>query len=155
MSPTNHGKINMLRRIPIVLLVISQANTYLKKKSRKLAMSLFTKWPYQDPYPNMKGLEETEATLQAHSKRKNLSKNLFPNLEHSKRETFPHLSSEDTTIEEICLSESTTKALFQSSSGKSQPRPWTTTTIFLFSLTGWDRKSTLIELLLSLELTTC
>jgi hypothetical protein len=133
-NPTNHGKINMPLKIHIHPLETSPKSTSQKRKSKRLFTNLFMNSHSQDPSQNIPKKMESEDVIQALSKKKHLFRNQYPNLALSRRDKSPLLNSEDTMTEEIYLSEWTIKILYLSSYGKLQSSPWTTITIYQFSL---------------------
>ena len=104
-----------------------------------------------DHYQSTQDPEETEERLQAPFRRKQIIKNLFLNLELSRKEMFLLQNSEDTTTEVICRSESTTKTLFPSLYGRFQSNHLTIITICLSFLMDRDKNLTLTGHLLFLE----
>jgi hypothetical protein len=70
----------------------------------------------------MKDQKVMEESVHRLLKKRKPSISLFQNLAPSKKETFPSLSSEDTTTEATFQSESTTKAQALNWCGKSQSK---------------------------------
>ena len=105
-------------------------------------MNLFISSRSQVRWPSTASLKALEEEALALSKKSHKWLNQCLSQALLRKERFLLQSSGDTTIEEICQSESITKTHFLSSSGKYQLNLWTIITIFPSSLMVPDKSST-------------
>ena len=126
--------------------MISQKTTFPSKKLKKSGISPDNNWPCQALWPSMSDQEETEENVHLPLRRKRALKNQCQSLAPSKRGKFLYLSSEDTTIVEICQLEWTIKVQIWNLSGKLLWKTWITTIICPSSLMDVERKLTRIDL---------
>jgi len=104
-NPTNHGKTHMRPKTLTLPSATSPKSTSQKKSLNRLCTNPSMSLRSQALSPSIQKRAESEAALQAPSKRRQSSRNQCPNQAHSKRGKSPFLSSDATTIEEICPSE--------------------------------------------------